>query len=98
LLVFNRFPYTTLFRSGLWRIPTTGGDEVELLNSMEGGYWGYWAVVDEGIYYLDTTTKPAIAFFNISTHRSTRVFDLENRPARGRSEEHTSELQSRVDL
>ena len=49
---------------------------------MEAGYWGYWAVVENGIYYLDTTTKPAIAFFDITTHRITRLFDLENRPAR----------------
>jgi len=67
---------------GLWRIPTTGGDEVELIRSLEAGHWGYWAVVENGIYYLDTTPKPGIAFFDINTQRSTRVFDLENRPAR----------------
>jgi Tol biopolymer transport system component len=67
---------------GLWRIPTNGGDEVELIRSLEAGLWGYWAVVENGIYYLDSTTKPGIAFFDISTHHTTRVFDLENRPAR----------------
>jgi hypothetical protein len=67
---------------GLWRIPTNGGEEVEVISSLEAGYWGYWAVVDNGIYYLDTTTKPGIAFFNFTTHRATQVFDLENRPAR----------------
>jgi Tol biopolymer transport system component/DNA-binding winged helix-turn-helix (wHTH) protein len=67
---------------GLWRIPTGGGEEIELLGSLEAGYWGYWAVVENGVYYLDTTTKPGIAFFDITTHRITRVFDLENRPAR----------------
>jgi WD40 repeat protein len=67
---------------GLWRIPTNGGEEVELISSLEAGYWGYWAVVEDGIYYLNTTTKPGIAFFDINTHRISRVFDLENRPAR----------------
>jgi len=67
---------------GLWRIPTNGGEEVELISSLEAGYWGYWAVVEDGVYYLDTTTKPGIAFFDITTHRITRLFDLENRPAR----------------
>jgi Tol biopolymer transport system component/DNA-binding winged helix-turn-helix (wHTH) protein len=67
---------------GLWRIPTDGGEEIEVISSLEPGYWGYWAVVDDGIYYLDTTAKPGIAFFNLTTHRSTRAFDLENRPAR----------------
>src|SRR5216684_2457836 len=67
---------------GLWRIPTNGGEEVELISSLEAGYWGYWAAVENGIYYLNTTTKPGTAFFDITTHRITRLFDLENRPAR----------------
>jgi WD40 repeat protein len=67
---------------GLWRIPTKGGEEIELISSLETGYWGYWAVVDNGIYYLDMRTKPVIAFFDLTTHRTTPVFDLENPPAR----------------
>jgi Tol biopolymer transport system component/DNA-binding winged helix-turn-helix (wHTH) protein len=67
---------------GLWRIPTDGGEEIEVISSLQPGYWGYWAVVDDGIYYLDMTAKPGIAFFNLTTHRTTRAFDLENRPAR----------------
>jgi Tol biopolymer transport system component len=67
---------------GLWRIPTKGGEEIELISSLEAGYWGYWAVVDSGIYYLNMQTKPAIAFFDLATHRTTPVFDLENPPAR----------------
>jgi Tol biopolymer transport system component/DNA-binding winged helix-turn-helix (wHTH) protein len=67
---------------GIWRIPTDGGEEIELMSSLEAGYWGYWAVVDNGIYYLDTTAEAGIAFFNTTSHRTTRVFDLENRPAR----------------
>ena len=68
--------------AGLWRIPTDGGKETEVISSLEAGNWGYWAVVEDGIYYLDTTTtKPGIAFFDFTTHRTTRVFDLQNRPA-----------------
>jgi Tol biopolymer transport system component/DNA-binding winged helix-turn-helix (wHTH) protein len=67
---------------GLWRIPTNGGEEIELIRSLDAGYYGYWAVVEKGIYYLDATAKPGIAFFNTTTHRTRRVFDLENRPAR----------------
>jgi Tol biopolymer transport system component/DNA-binding winged helix-turn-helix (wHTH) protein len=67
---------------GLWRIPTSGGEEIEVISSLEPGYWGYWAVVENGIYYLDTTAQPGINFFDIATHQITRVFDLENGPAR----------------
>jgi len=68
---------------GLWRIPTNGGEEIEVISSLKAGYWGYWAVVENGIYYLDMTTKPGINFFDIATHRTTRVFDLESRPTWG---------------
>jgi Tol biopolymer transport system component len=80
----GRFLYYAkgLTAPGLWRIPTNGGEEIELISSLEAGYWGYWVVVENGIYYLDTTAKPGIAFFDITTHHITRVFDLENRPAR----------------
>jgi Tol biopolymer transport system component/DNA-binding winged helix-turn-helix (wHTH) protein len=67
---------------GLWRVPTNGGEEVEVISSLEAGYWGYWVVVSNGIYFLDMTPKPGIAFFNLTTHRTTRVFDLETRPAK----------------
>ena len=67
---------------GLWRIPTRGGEETEVISSLEAGYWGYWAVVKDGIYYLNPIAKPGVDFFNLTTHRTTRVFDLENRPAR----------------
>ncbi len=68
---------------GLWRIPTNGGEEVEVIRSFaSGNFWGYWAVVDNGIYYLNLTDKPRIAFFDITTHRSTPLFDLESGPAK----------------
>jgi Tol biopolymer transport system component len=67
---------------GLWRIPTTGGEETEVIKSLEPGYWGYWGIVENGIYYLDTTEKPGIVFFDFNTGRTKRLFDLESRPAR----------------
>jgi Tol biopolymer transport system component len=68
--------------SGLWRIPARGGEETEVISALEAGYWGYWAVVNDGIFYLNTVAKPRVDFFNLTNHRTTRVFDLENRPAR----------------
>jgi hypothetical protein len=59
------------------------GEESEIISTLEPGYWGYWAAVENGIYYLDMTAKPGIDFFDFTTHRTTRVFDLENRPASG---------------
>ena len=75
----GKFLYYTkgLTVPGLWRVPINGDEEVELISSLGAGYWGYWAVVENGVYYLDTTSKPGIAFFDITTHRTTPVFDLD---------------------
>jgi Tol biopolymer transport system component/DNA-binding winged helix-turn-helix (wHTH) protein len=79
----GKFLYYTKYPAvpGVWRIPTSGGEETEVIAALEPEYWGYWAVVENGIYYLDTNKKPAIVFFDFTTHRTRRVFDLENRPA-----------------
>ena len=39
-------------------------------------------MVEKGIYYLDLKRTPGINFFDIASHRVSRVFDLDNRPAR----------------
>ena len=62
-------------------MPADGGEEVEVISSLGAGYWGYWAVVGDGIYYLDVSAKPRIVFFDVKTRLTTRVFELENRPA-----------------
>ena len=36
---------------GIWRIAVRGGEETPVLDLDKAGYWRYWAVVSEGIYY-----------------------------------------------
>ncbi len=38
---------------GLWRVPVGGGEEVPVIESFRAGFWGYWAVAGNGIYYVD---------------------------------------------
>jgi hypothetical protein len=60
-----------------------GGEETLVLDLLQPGLWGYWAVVDEGIYFLNVEAKPrpAIEFFRFATRRATRVFVPEKDPA-----------------
>ena len=37
---------------GLWVIPAGGGEEKPVISDFAIGFWGYWAVISEGIYYL----------------------------------------------
>jgi Tol biopolymer transport system component len=80
----GKFLYYTKYPGvqGIWRVPTGGGEEMEVIPTLEPEYWGYWGLVEDGIFYLDTTAKPAIAFYDFLTGRTSRVFDLEGRPAR----------------
>jgi Tol biopolymer transport system component/DNA-binding winged helix-turn-helix (wHTH) protein len=66
---------------GIWRIPIGGGEETAVIDSLQAGYWGFWAVVNDGIYYLDSTTKAGVAFYDFNSRRITRLFDLEKPPA-----------------
>jgi Tol biopolymer transport system component/DNA-binding winged helix-turn-helix (wHTH) protein len=80
----GRFLYYTKYPAiaGIWRMPTSGGEETLVLPGVEPELWGYWAIVEKGIYFLDTTAKPVIAFFDFSSGQVTRLFNLETRPAR----------------
>jgi Tol biopolymer transport system component/DNA-binding winged helix-turn-helix (wHTH) protein len=80
----GKFLYYTKYPAvpGIWRMPTSGGEESQVVAGMEPEFWGYWALVEKGIYYLDTTAKPAIAFFDFANGQVTRLFEFETRPAR----------------
>jgi Tol biopolymer transport system component len=79
-----KFLYYTKYSavSGIWRMPTSGGEETLVVAGVEPESWGYWAVVEKGIYYLDTTAMPAIAFFDFTSRQVTRVVEFQTRPAR----------------
>lgn len=38
---------------GLWKVPVDGGEETPVLESLHGGFWGYWDVTATGIYYVE---------------------------------------------
>src|SRR4051794_20970275 len=52
---------------GIWRIPANGGEETEIVASLEAGYWGYWALAESGIFYLDAAETPGMNFFDFTT-------------------------------
>jgi len=59
--------------SGVWKLPLAGGEETLVLDQPEGGFYGYWDLVEKGIYYYNADTKD-IQFFDFATkHVSTAV-------------------------
>jgi Tol biopolymer transport system component len=66
---------------GLWKLPVQGGEETHVLDQLGAGYWGYWAVVQDGIYFYNINTK-AIEFFSFATHKITPIAKPEKAPLR----------------
>jgi len=64
---------------GIWRMPASGGPAVRILDEPAAGYWAYWAVNQNGIYFLSIKQQtPSIEVFNPATQK-TIVFAKLNR-------------------
>ena len=59
---------------GLWRLPLSGGSEEKVIDFPAPGFWGYWALGADGIYYVDEAAPRArIRFRNFRTRRDSVV-------------------------
>jgi Tol biopolymer transport system component len=69
---------------GIWRVAVEGGEETQVLDQPKAGYWGYWALVDDGIYFVNVAVKsrPTIEFFSFATGRVSRIAAMEKEAAR----------------
>lgn len=63
--------------SGIWRMPVEGGNEELVVKTEEPVLWGYWAVADSGIYFVELSDSKKIKFFNFATGRVIDFFALE---------------------
>jgi hypothetical protein len=66
-------------KPGIWRVPVEGGEETQVLDQPKAGYWGYWAVVDSGIYFINTEVKshPILEFFSFATGQVKQIAAME---------------------
>jgi len=64
---------------GLWRVPLSGGSEEKVIDFPAAGFWGYWALGANGIYYVDEAAPRArIRFRNFRTRRDSVVKLMSN--------------------
>jgi Tol biopolymer transport system component len=62
--------------SGLWRKHLPSGPEEPVLEELKPGFWGCWAVVENGIYFADQTgssNSGGIFFFDFATRKSRQI-------------------------
>jgi Tol biopolymer transport system component/DNA-binding winged helix-turn-helix (wHTH) protein len=66
---------------GLWKVPTSGGLETQVLKQPSARYWGFWASTAQGIFYLDRTLPQArIRIFDPATEQSSTYATLPHSP------------------
>lgn len=70
---------------GVWQIPVAGGEERQVPELLDAGYWRYWAVQDDGIYFVApvASARPAIKFFSFATHAVAQLGVLDRDPLQG---------------
>ena len=52
-------------QDGIWRVSTAGGKEERVLDQPSAGFWAYWEVSSEGIYFLDQRqSTPSISVYD----------------------------------
>lgn len=69
--------YTKVDQPGLWRMATASGAEEKVLDAPRLGYWGYWNLGTDGVYYLRSNT---IEFKNMANGAVSRILQLDHTP------------------
>ena len=70
---------------GIWQAPVAGGEERQVPELLGAGYWRYWAVLADGIYFVSpaAAARPALKFYSFATRRVTQLGALERDPLQG---------------
>ncbi len=70
---------------GIWQMAVAGGEERQVPELLSAGYWRYWAVLNDGVYFVApvASARPAITFFSFATQRALQLGVLERDPLQG---------------
>ncbi len=73
--------YSKLVVPGIWKMPLNRGAETRILDQSGSTEWYNWALVENGIYFLNRAAKPkeTIEFLNFESGKITPVFSPDKR-------------------
>jgi Tol biopolymer transport system component/DNA-binding winged helix-turn-helix (wHTH) protein len=84
---FESYDGSTLYYSkrefaGIFRRPLSGGPEVRVTDGLHVGYWGAFALTENGIYFLNSEAapRPTIYYYDIGTGRSNPAWAFDKMP------------------
>lgn len=81
--------YTKFDEHGVWQVPIVGGAETRIIQDEPfKGYWGYFAVGPDGLYFIGDTATPnkhqaGFKFYDFATKKITNICDMEKGPYEG---------------
>ena len=80
--------YTKFNDAGIWKVAVNGGPETKVTDEPPAGYWGYFAVGSDGLYFVGDTgtskkSRPGFKFYDFLTHKITTMGDMEKDPYEG---------------
>src|SRR4029453_5413653 len=72
------FYYVKDSAPGIWRVPVDGGEEIQVFDSFKSDLVSDWAVVSDGIYFINPDAKDGVAieFFDFATRKVKQVAAL----------------------
>jgi Tol biopolymer transport system component/serine/threonine protein kinase len=73
---------------GIYRVPVEGGEETLVFDALKPGFWGYWALGRDGIYFADAPERSpgmSIHFFRFRDRRLTKIATSDKPPMIGDS-------------
>jgi Tol biopolymer transport system component/DNA-binding winged helix-turn-helix (wHTH) protein len=75
--------YSQFDSPGLWELQGAGGPEIRILDAPGVGYWGYWAPVRHGIYFVQAhrESQEALAFFDFARRQTRVIAELQGHAA-----------------
>lgn len=82
----GKFLYYTKFdAAGAWSVPVQGGEEIKVLDEPPRGYWGYFAVGTDGLYFGGDAgnNRPGLKFYDFATRKVTLLGVTEKAPYEG---------------
>jgi len=74
--------FSKLSGGGIWAIPATGGEAQHVTDALHFGYWGEFAVTENGLYLVDSDADPgpALMYYSFRTRQLKRILNLNGQP------------------
>jgi Tol biopolymer transport system component len=68
--------------TGIWRVPSNGGEEQSVPELSEAGYWRSWTLTRDGIYFVAHALNPPyqLKFYDFKTRRLKEIATTEKAP------------------